>query len=77
MAMVISVLGDVCAFDYSRHEWVRGLAAVRELAAQLAEERDLVAGPTGPDYLRFLVDGRGVPAVLADIDARLAELAGL
>jgi hypothetical protein len=62
------------AYDYDRQCWVTGPEARALLRQQLAEERALLVGPRGQEYLTFSAPGEDMGRVLAAIDVRLAEL---
>ena len=63
------------AYDYDAQKWIDDGPAAEVLhRKQLLEERDLIAGPDGAEYLRSIGISEPVSEALAVIDATMAEL---
>lgn len=62
------------AYDYDKQEWVEGRASRALLRQQLLEERELLAGPRGGEYLRQTGRPENQQQALAMLDAKLESL---
>lgn len=57
------------AYDYETQQWITDETEAAKIHLQhLRQDREIVAGPDGPEYLRSIGNAETVPEALARID---------